>query len=258
MTQKSKHKKETELFFDNHAKRFAKVDLLQFNPAREYEFNKIHEFLSLKKGSSIIEIGSGVGKYVLPLLKLGYKVTAVDISKQSLEVLKKQAKKNKLDKNLQIYINNFEKPIQQNKYDAGICISTYHVLSDNEKTKQQIIQNFVKSIKPGGAFLMVEPNPYNPLFYPFYLMYYPKEALRFSKLILGSSENTLKKLFSKVGIEKVSIRYVGFLPFRFINPFPYTIHINNLINKIPIINKTSSFIYMKGYRSKITQNKSNK
>lgn len=46
----------------------------------------------LKKGMKILEIGAGTGKYSITLAKMGYDVTAVELVKANLQILKQNAK----------------------------------------------------------------------------------------------------------------------------------------------------------------------
>ena len=48
----------------------------------------------------MVELGCGSGRFVLPFLNEGYKVTDVDISNESLKVLGKIAQKNNLNKGI--------------------------------------------------------------------------------------------------------------------------------------------------------------
>lgn len=244
-----KHKKKIVDYYDNFANRFQNTDLLYFDKAAQYEFGSILKVLNIPKGESknIIELGSGHGKYVLALLKRGHWVTAVDVSQNSLDLLLKQARKNKLEKKLNILRADFTKPVYKEKYDIGLCISTYHVLSDNEKEKIKIFSNFVQAIKPGGYILLVEPNPYNPLFYFFYL-FYPVVQRDNIKFFLGSSPFRLKKILRNMGLVNIQIHRVGFLPLRFMKKIPQTQFFNEFINKTPVLNIFSSFSYITAYK----------
>lgn len=78
------------------------IEVSEFSRARRFEFETFLDFLEPKKGAKLIELGSGYGRFVLPLLKLGFKVTAVDISAEALSALEREAKKNKLEKKLEL------------------------------------------------------------------------------------------------------------------------------------------------------------
>lgn len=202
-------------YYDDFSIRNKKKDILSFEKPALYEFSRIIECLNLSKPRKIIEIGCGMGEYALALAKLGHEVTAVDTSRASLDLLANNAKKYKLDNKISIICNNHSKPLFDNKFDIGLCISAYHVFSENEKERIKIFSNFTQSIKPGGVVLLVEPNPLNPLFYFFYL-FFPNVQRKNIKTFLGSTEANLKKVFYSIGFRTIKVNHVGFLPLRFI------------------------------------------
>ncbi|MEX2007728.1 MAG: class I SAM-dependent methyltransferase [Candidatus Levyibacteriota bacterium] len=240
---KNKYRKKTEKFFDEFAQR-RKKNMYIPSKARDLEFDKFFRFLNLKKGSSVVELGSGYGKFVLGLLKRGHRVTGVDISKDSNEILLQIAKEKKLDKNLTLLCSDFSKPPYHNKFDGAYCISTFHLLASKEKDRVKILANLVEAIKENGTIVLIEPNPLNPFFYPFYL-FSDQASWNIEKTFLKSSEKNLRKIFKKLRLENIEVSYFGFLPIRFINSFYPVYYVNKLVNNLPLVNNLSSFIYIK-------------
>lgn len=241
-----KKRKFFESGYYNIGKR-VEIDSKKFTPARKYEFEKFLNFLDLPIGSRVIELGAGYGRFVLPLAKLGYKVTAVDISEKLLQLIKKRARKFGIDKNLNYVNSNFEKPVFESHFDGAFCISTFHLLSDKEEERIKILSNLVKSVKSGGRVLVIEPNPLNPFYYPFYL--FSKEASwAVEKNFTKSSEGHLRTIFRKFGLKTIEVRYVGFLPLRFIDIFPKISYFYDLIGIFPLLKKFSGFIYIRGIK----------
>lgn len=250
MKVKNLYREKTEKFFDKYVLRKKDFDLLQMSKAGKIEFEKFFNFLNLPKNSSVIELGSGYGRFVLQLLKKGYEVTAVDISQESLDVLLNQAKKNHIDKNLKLVKSDFSKPEFLNAYDGAYCISTFHLLAGTEEKRVEIFSNLVKSVKKGGSVVVIEPNPLNPFYYPFY-WFSDQVSWEIEKTFMKSSEFNLKKIFKKLGLTNVEISYMGFLPNRFINILEAVKYLNGFVNSVPIINKFSSFIYIRGEKAAI-------
>ncbi|HSX40805.1 MAG TPA: methyltransferase domain-containing protein [Candidatus Saccharimonadales bacterium] len=244
-----KFDKKTKDFFDRKVYYGKGVDLSpdpkHFTPARKYEFDKFIKFFNLPKSAKLIELGSGYGRFVLPFLHLGYHVTAVDVSQNSLNIIKAEAKKYHLDKNLKTLRSDFQKTAFNSIYDAAFCISTFHLLGATEKKRVETLKNLVKTVKKGGQVLVIEPNPLNPLYYPFY--FFSKEvSWNVEKHFMKSNEANLRKIFKNLGLKNIKVTYVGFLPMRFIENFPFVAQLNDILSKTPILNKFSSFIYIKG------------
>lgn len=247
MNKKTDYKKKTENFFDKYVLRKKDLDLLSMSKAGKLEFEKFFKFLNLPEHSDVIELGSGYGRFVLQLLKRQYSVTAVDISKESLDILYEQAKKNKIDKKLKLVRFDFSKPVFESEYDGAYCISTFHLLADTEEKRIGIFSNLVKSVKDGGVVVVIEPNPLNPFYYPFYWLS-NQVSWEIEKTFMESSEFNLKIIFKKLGLKSIEISYMGFFPNRFINKFGWVRFINDFVNKLPLLNKFSSFIYIKGIK----------
>lgn len=247
MKKKNKNTKKQEIFFDDHASHHQEKNILFFNKARKYEFDKIISHLELSSPKKIIEIGSGYGKYIVLLLKMGHHVTAVDISENSMRVLKNHAKRHKLTKKLRTRIADFSKPEFKNQFDIGLCISTYQVLGENDNARGKLFKNFIQSVKPGGMILLADPNPLNPLFYPFYL-FDPSVYKPNMKMFFQANELFVRRRLKEMGLKKITVDYVGFLPIRFTNATSLNSILNDVLTKIPLINKFSSFIYYRADR----------
>lgn len=245
MKNKNSYQNKTEQFFTKYVSGKKELNSLNMSKAGKIEFEKFFNFLNLPKKTSLIELGSGYGRFALELLRRDYKVTAVDISQKSLNILFSQAKKNKINKNLRLLKSDFSEPQEQNKYDAAYCISTFHLLAGTEKERVSIFSNLVKSVKKGGKVVVIEPNPLNPFYYPFY-WFSDQVSWEIEKTFIRSTEFNLKKIFKNLDLKNIEVSYMGFLPNRFINVFYPVFYFNKLINSIPLVNVFSSFIYIKG------------
>lgn len=238
-----KQTQENKGFYDKHFGKYTDVNLLEFNKAGEYEFNKVIEQLDLSKKRNIVEFGAGYGKYSLALAKMGHNVTAVDVSRKGLDILLQQAKKHKLEKRVKVLCTDSSAPAFKNEFDIALCISTYQVVSDTEAGRIRILKNFIAALKPGGTLLMVEPNPLNPLLY-FWYLFFPGVQRSIIKQFITSSPFRLQKVLTQLGMNVNAINFVGFLPLRFIKKTPLVIPINEVVNKAPLIKYTSAFSYI--------------
>jgi len=238
----------TKNFFDQRADLYQKVNLLVFSKSGKMEVEKFYQFFNPCPKANLIELGAGYGRFVIPLLELGHKVTAVDISQKSIKVINREAKKHQLEKRLKLIKSDFTQPVFENVYDGAYCIGTFHLLAETEKQRIKILSNLVKSVKPGGIVLLIEPNPFNPFFYPFYL-FSPQVSWEVEKHFRKSNEKNLMKIFKQLGLKDITVSYFGFFPLRFVNYFPAVAWLNQMVNYLPLVNKVSSFIYIRGVRA---------
>jgi len=242
------HNKIQADFYDRMADNLQEVGLSYGAKVWKEAFFK---FLDLKKEINILELGCGHGRWTLPLLRQGHKITAVDISQKSLEVLERRAKREGLEKNLKIVKSNFEKEEYNNLFDGALCLGVLHHLDPAKKEK--IFTNVVRALKKGGFLAIHEPNPFNPLYYLLYLWrgiwrIRERGTWTIERGLLGSRLGNLKRLFQSQGLKDIKVRKYGMLPNRFADVFPFVIRLNEILVKVPIIRNMSAFVFMKGIK----------
>lgn len=233
-------------FYDRMAESFQEAELAYGAKVWQEAFFK---FLDLKKEVNILDFGCGHGRWTLPLLRQGHRVTAVDISQKSLEVLERRAKREGLEKKLKVVKSNFEKEEYDNLFDGALCLSVLSHLDPDKKEK--IFADVVNAVKKGGFLAIYEPNPLNPLYYLLYFwrgIWGIKERGTWAvgKGFLGSRSGSLKRLFQSQGLEDIKVRRYGMLPNKFADVFPFIIRLNEILVKVPVIRNMSAFIFMKG------------
>jgi len=98
-----------------------------------------------------IDFGSGTGNITCKLLNMGYKVVAIDISKEMCELLKNKCKyfikNNKL---IIINKNIMDVELDYNSYDLITCYSVLHHLPDYIS----VLEKFSIYLKKGGVFYL--------------------------------------------------------------------------------------------------------
>jgi len=237
----------TKDFFDKRASCYKNEKRFDESLSNMLEIDLLEKSLGLSVGSRLIELGCGVGRCVLPLLKRGYRVTGVDISRDSLSVLEDNALKRNLAKSLDILESDFNTLIYKEVFDGAFCASTVHLLANTSEGRRRIFSNFVSSVKKGGVVVVAQPNPFNPLYYPFYL-FFSAASWAVEKNFLKYSLPALKRLFSEIGLKEIRYEYYGMLPTRWINQFPYIYRINTWLCRLPIVRHFAAFIFMRGVK----------
>lgn len=118
--------------------------------SQSFEFRTTMQYIQkyLKKGSKILEIGAGTGRYSITFAKMGYDVTAVDLVETNLKVLRENAKG--LD-NLKSYQGDaLNLQFEDNSFDMVLCLGPmYHLF--NKKDKDRAISETIRVCKPNGV-----------------------------------------------------------------------------------------------------------
>lgn len=106
------------------------------------------------KDNEILEVGCGEGRDATHLAKLGYAITATDISDEAVKMCEKIAKENQL--NLEVFKTDFVTSPQSNLHQFGwiYAIGTLHMLVDNADRKL-FLNNLFNGLKKDGKLLLV-------------------------------------------------------------------------------------------------------
>jgi len=243
---KSYQEKVQEKYWDRVADIFYDSDL-PFSA--RFEQGEFFRFLSLPKGLKALEIGCGTGRWTLPLLRRGYKVTATDISLKSLDKVREQAKKEKFLKNLTLKKTNFENVDYKSKFDLAFCFGVIHHLDPTKK--EVIVNNIIRTLKKNGILVSLETNPLNPLFYLIYFWRWlinkqGRNRWKTEKGFLHSRAGSLKKLYEKNGLSEIEVKRFALIPTRYSDRFRGVTKLNEFLLCIPLLQNFSAFIWIKG------------
>lgn len=126
----------------------------------------IHEYIPrdlAKEDVKILEIGAGTGKYSVALAKEGYDVTAVELVKYNLGILKSKGSSVKA---MQGNALNLKK-LADNTFDVTLLFGPmYHLFGQEDKKKA--LSEARRVTKPGGVILVAYcMNEYGVLTYAF-------------------------------------------------------------------------------------------
>jgi len=219
------------------------------NTARIAEWEMIRKIFNITPSSHprIIELGVGTGHFAINFLKEGFYVTGVDISEESLKVCEKRAQNYGLEKKLNLVLSNFKKKEFNESFDAGYTISTFHCLSSNPKEQDIILKNFLDSIKKDGVVFIMEPNPFNVLYYFAYPFVY-KNNWREGYNVIHSSAGRLRKLLQEYNVSDIKRYHYGFFPTSFMRKIRFIGKLNNFLCRTPLIKNFCLFNFFIGIK----------
>jgi ubiquinone/menaquinone biosynthesis C-methylase UbiE len=127
--------------------------------AISYAFQSLRQHFPRLKNKKILEIGPGKGHELLQFVKLGANVTAIDISKNSLELSKELLDKHNLSSKVKfIQMDAHNLRFKKNQFDIVFLQSILMHLEPMRVAKQ-----CRRVLKNNGVFLSIEPIDGNPL-----------------------------------------------------------------------------------------------
>ncbi|MGL5259119.1 MAG: class I SAM-dependent methyltransferase [Lachnospiraceae bacterium] len=154
----------------------------------------IHAYLNEMKDPKILDIGAGTGRYSIPLSEEGYDVTAVELVKYNLGILKSKKSNVKAIQGNALKLSK----LKSNAYDMTFLFGPmYHLYTLEDKVKA--LKEAERVTKPGGIILVAYlMNEYGVITYGF------KEG----NALECKKDNRLDENFSCIGSPKDLYEYV--------------------------------------------------
>ena len=123
----------------------------------------IHEYLKGNENAKILDVGAGTGRYSVQLANEGYDVTAVELVKHNLGVLKSKGSTVKAYQGTALDLSRFS----ENTFDMTLVFGPmYHLYTIEDKIKA--LQEAKRVTKVGGVILVAYcMNEYSILTYVF-------------------------------------------------------------------------------------------
>lgn len=114
----------------------------------------------ISKKSDILDIGCGVGTVDLYLAAKGKNVTGIEISKNALQVARKNAKLLGLDKKTKFLLGDFTTTFLGKKFDLIICSEVLEHLREDKG----VVEKIYKLLKKHGLGIISTPSKNAPLY----------------------------------------------------------------------------------------------
>jgi len=209
------------IHFDETKNRYK--EKLLFNPPKhtQEELHFILRILKKRAVTSVVDFGSGNGRLTFPLLMSGIVVTAVDISKKSLQILATLAKKKRLRK---LSISEY---IPSRKTDAFVgCDILHHVDVDI------YFKMMHGRLNERGTLLFSEPNILN-IAWVFFITFFLDWRIEWR--IIFCNYFSLQKKLQENKFNSIQIHGIGLLPPPLFNKIPVLQRINYVLGDLPIL-----------------------
>ena len=171
---------------------------------KQKEFNKESRFLEKiikkykMKNPKILDLGCGGGLHIKNLLKKGYNIQGIDVSKEQI----KKARLNIKSNEVKLFLGNIKKINLKKKYDFVYSIQYALNYSLKNEDMLKTLKNINRHMKPHAILVFELMNPYR------YLLKYRNKTWKSKKEILetrfdpqtqiiSATEHYIEKKFKK-------------------------------------------------------------
>jgi 2-polyprenyl-3-methyl-5-hydroxy-6-metoxy-1,4-benzoquinol methylase len=147
----------------------------------------------------VVDFGAGTGRLTVALGRAGYRVTAVDVSAESLAVLKTAVR------TLDMPSVRISRSLPEDRCCEAVvgCDVLHHVILD------ECLPSIRNSLRPRGSVVFSEPGALNPTWY---LYLGVRHDFRIEKRIVTCNIPYLRRKFAQHGFRNVRITGLGVLP----------------------------------------------
>lgn len=220
--------------FDNYFQQ----DNLSENRALRIEFETLLQFMGNLEGKRVLDLGCGTGRNGLKLAQYASEVIGYDISE--VAVTKANDIANQLGvNNFRAELNNFS-DVAEESFDVILCVNMLH----HSASPLQVLTSIKKALRPGGQLIVFENNPLNPLF-PFFFLMIGQVKSHLTKQFFLVNRFTLANLITTAGLSIASVKRYGFLPTCLYNYGLAFKSLNELLNRVPLLNELTAFHLIK-------------
>ncbi|MGC9209776.1 MAG: class I SAM-dependent methyltransferase [Acidilobus sp.] len=144
--------------------------------------NNVIQLLKVKEGAVVADLGSGPGRFTIPIARLvgpNGKVIAVDLDEESLEEVMRAARAAGLN-NIEVVRGDLSKgiPLPESSVDVAFMANVLHGLV-HSGAGELVVKDVERVLRPGGLFVVVEFvkgwTPYGP---PAWIRLDPDDVIR--------------------------------------------------------------------------------
>ena len=203
-------------FYDSTADEY-RENFQQVNPYFTFVVEHFLAAVRPRPGERVLELGSSGGRFTLPLLEAGCRVTGVDISPRSIAYLERLVADHPLRGNLTLLDDDAGTlgKVTARDFDAVVGAHILHHLDDVEEA----LRAACARLRPGGRAVFVEPNPWNPQWYV-QVTVHPGRSWRVERGLLRMWPRRVRRAFLRAGFADCRVSSFGCFPPFVLNAIP--------------------------------------
>jgi cyclopropane fatty-acyl-phospholipid synthase-like methyltransferase len=169
------------------------------------QVRRMLEYAGVERGHSVLEVGAGLGRYSVPLLEEGHRLTCLDLSPAMLKKLREKAAPRDLPV-IACDAADVDRHTRE-RFDRVVGFFFLHHVHD----LGPVFQGLSRVMEPGGVAAFCEPVAHNPLYYV-QIAVTPHIHWWAERGILGMRESVVFAAMRSAGLEETASATFGFFP----------------------------------------------
>ena len=188
----------------------------------------------LANAKTILEVGSGSGRFTFHLIRKGLRLTAFDFSEEMLTCLSQAAQRQALNHGQLLVksgdITKAGELFGVEQFDTIIGFFLLHHLED----ARLALKALRGILKKGGELIFIEPNRLNPLFLA-QVFFFRDMTWQGEKGTFRHGAWDYRDCMEEAGYTNVEIRKFGFFPPQILDKFSITLKLEKQLEKVPLV-----------------------
>jgi len=203
-------------FYDSTADEY-RESFQQSNPYFDFILERFLEAVGPRAGERVLELGASGGRFTVPLLEAGCRVTGVDISAKSIRYLERLTASHPRRGALTLIQEDAGSlaRVEERDFDAVVGGHILHHVAD----VPTVLREARARLRPGGRAVFLEPNPWNPQWYV-HVTFHPRRSWRVERGLLRVWPGRVRRAFLRSGFGSCRVTTFGCFPPFVLNLLP--------------------------------------
>lgn len=218
-------------FYDSTADQY-RENFQQVNRYFDFVTARLLAAVDPRPGQRVLELGASGGRFTVPLLERGCRVTAVDISARSVDYLDRLLAAHPRRSDLTLVVDDASTLglVADRNFDAVVGAHILHHVDDLDG----LLARSRERLRPGGRAVFLEPNPWNPQWYV-QVTLHPRRRWSVERGLLRVWPDRVRRLLRSAGFTGVRVETFGCFPPFVLNLLPGAIGLEAALERVPAL-----------------------
>jgi len=210
-------------------------------PFHEAMTKRLLEVARPLDGERVLDLGCGVGRVTLPLVKAACRVTGLDFSAVTLEVLSRKVSDLGPAGDFEALCIEAERLEASEEFELAVGRGFLHHLRD----PAAVLKRVHEALVPGGRAVFMDPNPLQPAWLPLHL-FHPTLSMRVERYLWRGFPGWSRQKLVESGFVNVRLAFAGLVPPQLWGRMKSAPDIEGLLTALPGLRRLALYTIVRG------------